>query len=100
MLSIELFTALVDANAPGDPEYVWVPIEIEDYLVQPGVVGVNILKEEYNFHLDISQRIKNAFPDSHPEDIAIIFVQKGSPSILEMSDVCIHHEEDNVKILR
>ena len=100
MLNTTRFTALVDVNAPGDPEYIWLPLEIEDFLVQPGLVGVNILKEEYKFSHDMRERVLKEYPDLNPDDICILFIQKGRPYILDVADVEIGYQDCDVQWLK
>lgn len=99
-MSTTRFTALIDANAQGDPEYIWVPLEIEDYLVQPGLVGVNVLKENYNLADDLHERIMKKYPNLNPDHTAILFIQKGLPSILDVGEVEIGYEDCDVQWLK
>ena len=100
MLSTQRFTALIDANAQGDPEYIWVPLEIEDYLVQPGLVGFNLLKEDYKLAHDLRECIMTNYPDLNPDHMCILFIQKGRPSILDIGDVEIGYEDCDVQWLK
>jgi hypothetical protein len=100
VLSAERFTALIDANAQGDPELIWVPLDIEEYLVQPGLVGTNILKEGYKFAHDIRERILSLYPDLNPDHMAIVLIMKGRPSLLDISDVEIGYADDDVLWLK
>lgn len=99
-MSTERFTALIDANAQSDPDYIWIPLEIEDYLVQPGLVGVNVLQENYKFADDLRERIMKNYPGLTSDDMCIIFIQKGNPSILDIADVEIGYEDGDINWIK